>query len=312
MIKYWPNQPSIKLNNAIVELFMLLEKKITKNLSNNTHLYLYIDLLNLKNKNKLFKIILDEFKILILDLIELNLNKKQFIYLNKKIFLIFLQKVLSNFTLKDQNKKNYITKISLKMSKLYLFNELIKYLIFGSSTNNYNIFSFNKLYTPHIHVQILFENFIINTGNIIIKNIIENLKNPASIYKFFKEQNKCNYLYTSNRSITLFLNNLKLQNLVNFYIYNIKSLYNERERILLISSNGIITKYIYISNIKKIKCLNQIQVFFLFWLEIKDIIIPRIEKLLIQVSKYLIYFLINFFSNLVIIILRILIFYLDK
>nr|ARW68213.1 hypothetical protein [Chondria sp. (in: red algae)] len=311
MIKYWPNQPSIKLNNAIVELFVITERKIKTDLSNETNYYLYLDILNIKHKHQLFRVIINEFKILILDLIELNLNEQQLDYLDQKILTIFIEKVFNDF--KQQNHQlNNNTRILLDIDKLYLIRELIVYLLFGSSKIKCSIFSFNPLYTPYNHVQILFENFIINTANTIVKNTIEDLQNSTSIYNFFKKTNKCNYLYTSNRSITLFLNNLKWQNFMEYYIYSIKSLYNEREKILLISSQGIITKYIYTSNMEKIKCLNKIQGFFLFWLEIRDLIIPKTEKILIQTSKYLVYFLVNFLSNLVIASLRLIIFYLSK
>lgn len=307
MIKYWPNQPSIKLNNAIVELFTITEKKIIYNLSNATNSYLYLDILNIENRYKLLKLILNEFKILILDLIELNLNEQQLYCLDKKIFKIFLEKVLDKF----EQRKNQQT-ILIDINNIYLVKELINYLLFGSSRIKYNLFSFTPLYTPYYHVQILFENFIISTANIIINNIIEDLKSSSSIYLFFKTSNRCNYIYTSNRSITLFLNNLRWQNIINNYICNTKCLYNEREKILLISSEGIITKYIYTSNVKRVKCLNRFQGFILFWLEIKDIIIPKTEKILIRTSKYLVYFLINFLSNLIITLLRFIIFYLSK
>jgi len=311
MIKYWPNQPSIKLNNAIVELFIITEKKVKTNIFNETNYYLYTDILNIDNKRKLFKIILSEFKILLLDLIELNLNPKQIKYLHTKILVIFIHKVYEKFKLNTNNLQDNI-QILIDKNKVYTIKELIIYLIFGSSTIKQSVFSFNPLYTPYNHIQILFENFIIYSSNIVMKNIIDNLSNSASIYNFLKNTNKCNYLYTSNRSITLFLNNLKWQNLIEFYIYNTKYLYNEREQVLLISSKGIIMKYIYNSNIERIKSLNQFQIIFLFWLEIKDLIIPKIEKAIIQVSRYIIFFLINFFSNLIIILVRFLIFYLNK
>nr|ARW60116.1 hypothetical protein [Laurencieae sp.] len=311
MIKYWPSQPSIKLNNAIVELFLVTEKKITYNLSNKTNYYLYIDILNTENKYTLFKIILNEFKNLILNLIEIDINPERLNYLNKKILITFIQTSLVNFKLKTcyiHIKKINITNIK----NSFLSKELITYLVFGSSKINTNTFSFNPIYTPYNHVQILFENFIIQVSNIIIENIIEELNNSASIYSFLKEENKFNQLYTSSRSIILFLNNLKLQNFIDRYIYTAKSLYNEREQIWLISSQGMVTKYIYTSNIEKLKNLNQIQAIFLLWLEIKDLTVPKIERIVVQICKYFIYFLVNFLSNLIIILIRTIIFYLSK
>lgn len=311
MIKYWPIQQSIKLNNAIVELFLVTEKKFAYNLINNTKYYLYIDILDNKNKYILFKIILSEFKNLVLNLIEINVSQKQLKYLNNKIFIIFIQTTLMKFKLNTRyQKKN--NNISIEFNNYFLVKELITYLIFGSTKININTFSFDPIYTPYRHVQILFENFIIQSANLIIKNIMGELGNSASIYTFLKEENKFNQLYTSNRSIILFLNNLKVQETINFYIYRTKSLYNEREQVWLISSRGIVTKYIPISNIEELKTLNEIQAIFLFWLEIKDLMIPKLERVIIQIGKYIIYFIVNFLSNLILLLIRFVIFYLGK
>lgn len=311
MIKYWPSQQSIKLNNAIVELFLVTEKKLAYNLINNTKYYLYIDILNNKNKFILFKIILSEFKNLILNLIEINVSQKQLIYLNNKIFIIFIQTTLMKFKLnKRYQKKN--NNITVEFNNYFLVKELITYLIFGSAKININTFSFDPIYTPYKHVQVLFENFIIQSANLIIKNIIGELGNSALIYTFLKEENKFNQLYTSNRSIILFLNNLKVQEAINLYIYNTKSLYNEREQVWLISSKGIITKYIPISNIEGLKTLNELQAIFLFWLEIKDLMIPKLERVIIQIGKYIIYFIVSFLSNVILLLIRVVIFYLSK
>jgi len=310
MIKYWPTQPSIKLNNAIVELFVITSSKVEMNLSNRTNYYLYLDILNIESKYQLFKVMLREFKILLLDLVELDINEKQFNYVDEKILKVFIKKVFS-YLEQQHPQLGEETVISLNNNEISLIRELINYLIFGSSRVTSSIFSFNPLYTPYNHVQILFENFIIHTANAIIQNIIKNLKGSTEIYNFFRENNKCNSLYTSNRSITLFLNNLKWQNFIEYYFSRTKSLYHEREKVFLLSSQGIISKYIYTSSTRKIKCLNKMQGLFLLWLEIKDLIIPKAEKILVQTSKYLIYFLVNFFSNLVIALLRLIIFYLN-
>ena len=310
MIKYWPTQPSIKLNNAIVELFVITSSKVEMNLSNRTNYYLYLDILNIESKYQLFKVMLREFKILLLDLEELDINEKQFNYVDEKILKVFIKKVFS-YLEQQHPQLGEETVISLNNNEISLIRELINYLIFGSSRVTSSIFSFNPLYTPYNHVQILFENFIIHTANAIIQNIIKNLKGSTEIYNFFRENNKCNSLYTSNRSITLFLNNLKWQNFIEYYFSRTKSLYHEREKVFLLSSQGIISKYIYTSSTRKIKCLNKMQGLFLLWLEIKDLIIPKAEKILVQTSKYLIYFLVNFFSNLVIALLRLIIFYLN-
>nr|YP_009944513.1 hypothetical protein [Osmundea sinicola]QFR99807.1 hypothetical protein [Osmundea sinicola] len=309
MIKYWPSQPSIKLNNAIVELFLVTERKLNYNLRNHTNHYLYIDILNTKNKYILFQTILNELKNLLLNLVEININQKQLNYLNHKIFLIFIRTTLTKIGLNKSNQYNHKV---IKIKNSFLFKELITYLVFGSERMNIYTFSFDPIYTPYNHVQILFENFIIQVANIVLKHTIEELNNFSAINKFLKKDNKFNQIYTSNRSIILFLNNLKLQDIIELYIYTTQSLYNEREQIWIISSRGITSKYIYVSKIDKLKKLNQGQTILLLWLEIKDIIIPKIEKIIIQIGKYTIYFIVNLFSNFVILLIRIIIFYLIK
>nr|YP_010619004.1 hypothetical protein PNW47_pgp178 [Pterosiphonia complanata]WAX03017.1 hypothetical protein [Pterosiphonia complanata] len=312
IIKYWPNQQSISLNNTVVDLFIETEKKLESKIDNKSDQYLYLDILNEITKTELLKSILDEFKELILDMIEINLDSKILIKLNTKIVAIFIHRISNNFSLNF--KLDYIrcNNIKLKDNYKYSIDYLLIYFIFGSSYIEDNIFLFEKLYTPYNHVKVLLENFIIQIGNVMIKQLISNLNNSININKFFKKQNICNKLYTSNRSIILFLNNLKWQNLIQSYIYEIKSLYNERQKVWIIGSEGITSKYIYLSKSKTIHNLNQIKIIFIFWLEIKDLLIPKTEEFIIQIAKYLLYCSINLFSNLILILIRIIVFYLNK
>nr|YP_009391972.1 hypothetical protein [Periphykon beckeri]ARW60320.1 hypothetical protein [Periphykon beckeri] len=310
-IKYWPNQPSINLNNAVVNLLIETEKKLILTTKNKSYQYLYLDMLNTMNRIKLLTSILNQLKELILDIVEINLNYKTMISLNKKIETIFINRVSQEF-LSRLKFKQTVHKHQFPNNHKNLSNYLLTYLIFGSSYIESNIFLFDKLYTPYNHVKILLENFIIQTGNIIIKQIIYNLNNSSDINKFLKQQDLCNKLYISNRSVVLFINNLKWQDLINSYIYDIKSLYNERQKICIISSSGIITKYIHLSKKTQIQNLNQMKIIFIFWLEIKDFFIPKTEKFLMQIGKYLLYCSINLFSNLILILIRIIVFYLNK
>nr|YP_009399427.1 hypothetical protein [Dictyomenia sonderi]ARW69033.1 hypothetical protein [Dictyomenia sonderi] len=312
MIKYWPNRQSISLNNAVVDLFIETEKKLALKTDNESQEYLYLDILNNINRIELLQSILNEFKELILDMIEINLNTKMLIKLNKKIVSIFINRVSNKFFVKFKFDHVKLNNITIQNSHNNLTDYLLIYLIFGSSYIEDDTFLFEKSYTPYNHVKVLLENFIIQIGNIIIKQLIFNLNHSLNINNFLKKQNICNKLYTSNRSIVLFLNNLKLQNLVQSYIYEIKSFYNERQKVWIISSEGIISKYIYLSKGKKIQSLNQIKILFLFWLEIKDLLIPKAEKFIIQIAKYFLYCSINLFSNLILILIRIIVFYLNK
>lgn len=313
MVKYWPTQQSIYLNNSIVDLFIETEKKFILVKYNKSNQYLYLDMLSTISRNKLFEYIINDFKKLILDLIELDLNLKKIMSISSKIRTIFIEKVSQRFlyqlkykTIEWRNKKEY------EHNSNDLLQHLMIYLIFGSSSINQNTFIFPAIYTPYNHVKILLENFIIQTANNIIKEIIYNLNYSSNINIFLKDQNICNKLYSSNRSIILFLNNIKWQNFLQSYIYDVKCFYSERQQIWLLSSQGMITKYIHISNLEEIKKMDQLKTVFLFWLEIKDLIIPKIEKLLVQIAKYFLYSSLNLLSNLFLIIIKILVFYLSK
>nr|WGH12944.1 hypothetical protein Ycf55 [Echinothamnion sp.] len=312
ILKYWPNRPSINLNNTVVNLFIETEKKLMLKTNNKSNQYLYLDILNINTRNKLLQSILNEFKELVLDIIEINLNTQMIIKLNKRIGNIFIARVLKKFLLQFRYKYNVNNDYQFNDSYNNLIDYLLIYLIFGSSYIEDNIFLFETLYTPYNHVKILLENFIIQTGNITIKQLIYNLNNSPSINKFLKKHNICNKIYTSNRSIILFLNNLKWQNFIQSYIYDVKSFYNERQKIWVISSEGTTAKYIYISKERKIQSFNQTKVLFIFWLETKDLLIPKTEKFIIQIAKYFLYCSINLFSNLILILIRIIVFYLNK
>nr|ARW69238.1 hypothetical protein [Polysiphonia sp.] len=314
IIQYWPNHQSIYLNNAIVELFIETEKKFLLKTQNSNPGYLYLDILNIITRTELLKSVLNEFKELILDIIELNLSCKTVKKLYKKISIIFINRVLANLLVKLQHNKirSKNIKINLDYNNANLIEYLLIYLIFGSSYIDRKVFLFEATNTPYHHVRILLENFIIQSANTTINILFNQLKYTIHINKFLTKYSLCNRLYSSNRSIVLFLNNLKWQRLIYAYIYETKLSYSERQKIFVISSSGIISKYIYIARKKQIKRLNQVKIIFILWLEIKDLMIPKIEKFIIQIIKYFLYCSINLISNTILILIKAIVIYLKK
>ena len=311
MIKYWPNQQNIHLNNAIVELFFATEKKLVFKNDNKSNQYLYLDILNKKTRTQLLQHVLSEFKKLILDLREINLTPKILYKFSNKIERIFIYKTYEKFAKKfDYTKLNYKKNEKFKCENNSLIEHLLIYLIFGSSQTENSTFIFEPIYTPYNQITILLEHLIIEVSNSITKIIINNLANTTHLNSFLKMSNICNKLYTSNRSIVLFTNNLKWQAFIKFYIYEVKSFYNERQQIWVVGQDGITTKYIYMSRKKGARNFKNIKIIFILWLEIKDLLIPKIEKLIIQILKYFLYCSINLLSNIVIILVKIMIFYL--
>lgn len=322
MITYWPNKQSIELNNSIVTLFSETKNKLKYNLINRTKYYLYIDILNDQLKTKLLKIILKEFEKLILDIIELNINKNQLQKLNYKLLCDFIYKITNNFlsilhyniniNLKNEQYFKADYKKLIKIEHEILFINLLQYLIFGSISIDKNFFNFNQFYTPYKHVQILFENYIIQISNLSMHYIFKKIKSLTKIIVFLKKYEICYNLYISNRSIALFFNNLQLQNLIYSYIYQTVAIYNSIYRVWLISSKGIITKEIYSIRLQNLNKLSNIQIFILFIIEIKDIVFPKIKKYIMIMIKYIIYIILNLFSNTTILITRLVSSYIQK
>nr|QCI04531.1 hypothetical protein [Apoglossum ruscifolium] len=272
-------------------------------------------------------IILKELEKIILDIIELNLNKAHLKQLNYKIFDDFITKVSKHFTSEinntnnikfnrlERNKSIYNNNdyyYSILLEYKFLLNNILTYLIFGSIDIDETIFMFNKFYTPYNHVQILFENFILQISNYVINYIFNQFSCLSDIIKFLQINEICSYSYISIRSIALYFNNLNWQNLVYLHIYQPKSIYSANYRVSLLSSKGMITKHIYLSRLENLNQLSKIKIILLFMLETKDIIIPKIEKLLIITTKYLIYIFINLFSNIIILAIRIILSYIRK
>nr|YP_009391358.1 hypothetical protein [Platysiphonia delicata]ARW59502.1 hypothetical protein [Platysiphonia delicata] len=321
MTKYWPNHQSAELNYHIALLFKITYKKLFQNLSNNTNHYLYTDLLNDKNKKKLLIIILKEFEILILDIIELNIQKKHLTKINYKIFHDFVNKVSKSFikTIDEyQKEKGILLEYSFQYPIIYndgnehLLKYLLFYLVFGSSSIDQKTFNFNKFYTPYKHVQILFENLIVQTSNLSMENICRDFTSIEELFLFLRKYNICHSMYISPRSIALFFNNLYWQNLMHIYINKPKEIYSAIQQVWILSYRGLIIKNIYLARIKICQNLNKMQVFLLMVLEIRDIIVPKIENYVVIIVKYIIYVMLSIFSNITILVIRLISLYNKK
>lgn len=313
MIKYWPNQQGISLNKNVINIFYHIEKKLLSNLSNNTKCFLYIDILNNYNKYIIMRIILKEFKLLILDLVELNLPLDYIVNMKSQIIIDLTEQAQKKLIRhKDSylyknylNSDTYIKNIYLQQNLLIEY--ILIYFLFGSSFIPNNIFPFHNLYTPKEHVQILLENFIIQLSNLLVFYILDPINglpyNQNTLYKY----KLCNATYLATRSIAVFKNNLSFQNITDFYLGQPRAIYSSKYRVFLISSRGIVTKYIFISRINDLQKLSKIQLFLLLFLEIQDIIIPKIENSLLVTTKIIFYTLINVFGNSLILLIRVLI-----
>nr|QCI07806.1 hypothetical protein [Pleonosporium borreri] len=295
IVKYWPQKPSIELNYAVVDLFIKIRQKCTKNLTNNTNYYLYTDILDNNTKCRLFTIILNELEILLLDILELNLTIIDIQTLDYQILCNFIDKNLITFLYdfnihnnESLNLKKYAYS-NILLDKNLLIAPLLIYLLFGSYYIDDQLFIFNYKNTPKEHIIILFENFIIQSSNLIVYNIFNRIKSLPKIIYFFKKNHLCNINYLSTRSISLFLNQLTYQYLLYTYIYLPKAIYSSRYQVWIISSQGLIKKNIYVLRIQDLYNISKNKYIFLLIIEILDIIIPKIEKILLILGKILFY-----------------------
>lgn len=313
MIKYWPHRQSIELNHEVALLFAQTKNKFASNLlENTTNDLLSIDIIDNHNKSKIFHCVLKELEILILDIIELDLNIENIKLLNHKMLYDLIEKTLLQFISNDkilkevfQFKKNisYNSDITFFEHKLLLENVLI-YLVFGSNYIQDKIFAFDNLKTPQKHVSILLENLVIQTSNFALIQIIEETYSLSELISFLIDNNLCNSSYLSIRSIALFRNNLIIQNLKYRYINQPRAIYGARYKVWLLGFNGLICKYIYTSRLEDLPKLSKPKLIFIILIELQDIILPKLEQLLLILGKIILYVLINIVGTSIVFLIR--------
>lgn len=311
MIVYWPHDQGISLNSEVANLFFSTRQKFSDNLRNQTNYSLYIDILDKVLTKHLFSIVLTELEILILDIVELDLSLKHINMLNYKILYDLIQRSLNNFLLylDDSSyiviscKINNYLDLVLSEHKL-LLEYFLTYVIFGSSAISDKVFPFNNLYTPKEYVAILLENLIIQVSNLIIFSILDSMQSLANITAFIRMHSLCNPSYLSIRSLALFRNTLTAQKFIYWYIQKPKEIYSSRYKTWLISTNGLVCKYISVVRLEDLSRLSNIQLVFILFIEIQDLVIPQTEKLLLIFSKIIIYIFVNFLGNSIIFCIR--------
>ena len=317
MTRLWPKDSGIDLNNEVAYLFFSTKNKLFSNLNNCTNHNLYIDLLNVDGKRILLQTCLYELEILVLDIVELSLSPKNIQFLSYKISYDLINKskrrFLSNFIVGQSNLKSYVCDNSLVMDsyvnlivseyKIILYNLLI-YIIFGSSAVQDNSIIFTYESTPSYYVSILLETFLVQFSNIVVYIILDSFSTLFDMHYFLSHSKLCNKSYLSIRSLAYFKNSLSYQKLIYSYIRYPQLVYNCRCCVLLISSSGIVSKYIYSTRFKEMLNLSPLQLFTVFLIELQDLVIPRLEFIFLVFGKIVLYIFINLFTNSFIIIVK--------
>lgn len=301
---YWPYQQSITLNLEVANLFIQTYKKFFISLTNRTKQKIPIDILHYSIKENLFIQILIELEIIILDIIELNLKKKDIQELYNQILysLIYktMKKLLNQANIISQNYKidSYCTyTIRLLDENSRIFQSLFIYLIFGSKDIEHSIFQFHKIKTPKYHVKVLFENFIIQLSNIIIFTFLANTLNIQNLSRSLINDQIYRAKYKSIRNISNFQNNLLSCNWLYYYIFYPQNIYCNQYQVWLFSSKGIIYKYIYANRCYEYLKLSPSQMSAIIYLELQDFIIPKINFLTALLGKLIIYTLIEIINK---------------
>lgn len=297
---YWPNKQSIRLNLEVANLFIQTYKKLSINLNNTTNQVLPTDILDNYIKQKLLINILIELEIIVVDIVELNLSKRQIKNLFSKITYNLIYKIIKKIISYEQiyyiNPPN---QFNCNYNKLffednqYITESLFIYLIFGSNHVQNKIFQFETNKTPKYHVKNLFENFIIQISNAIIFNFLENHKSLKNIYKILIDKNLCNKNYQSIRNISKFQNNLYSYNWLNKYIFFPQNIYCNQCKVWLFSSKGLIYRYIYSNRYLNYIKLSKSQISSLIYLEVQDYFIPKINYLIQLLGKLIIYLILD-------------------
>ena len=300
LTQYWPKNLNEKLDHYVAYLFCQTKSKITFSLTNQSQKILALDLIVLQKKEKLLTFVLQEFEVLLLDIIELDLDATEISMLRTKLLydLIykscqqFVHNILGSeheFCIKIHTQDLYLLAI-LKDSKVN-FENLVNFLLFGSQNNT--------MISLH-YVEFLLHNLILQISN-LISYLFLSQATTRKLFSQIKQFCQSTIIlpnFGSIRSLEKLQNSITLQNLKYFYIDQPKAIYNSRYELSMLTSKGIINKTITINRSSEFRYLSYIQLFIPKLLEIQDFLIPQIKSIIIILGRILTHTCINIFNNL--------------
>nr|YP_009314440.1 Hypothetical protein ycf55 [Liagoropsis maxima]SCW22694.1 Hypothetical protein ycf55 [Liagoropsis maxima] len=313
MITYWPRTQGIHLNNQVSNLFKKIYIKLNFNLYNKTSHILAIDIVDSQVKQELFKIILLELEILILDITELDVSIRDMQSLNKRILIDLITKSLCNFRQifnledLDVNIIQFNSLISYKRISIehrLLLHNLLVYLIFGSSGDTTKTYLFPQGEIPVQHVEILLDNLVIQLADFIFYRLLNSSSSILRLFRFLKTNKICRNTYVSARSIATFKNNLVWNNYLLYYFQQPRIIYNNRYQVWIFSKKGLHCQYIYAYRENDLKVLSSFHVFIIILLELQDFILPKVQTIFLLIGKILIYLIRYIITNSLKVILK--------
>nr|YP_010336733.1 hypothetical protein MW559_pgp153 [Stylonema alsidii]UNJ15139.1 hypothetical protein [Stylonema alsidii] len=285
---YWPSTPGPDLNYKISIIFANLHIKISQNLSNQSTHNIALDVLSIHQKYYLLHIILKELKKTILENIIFEIQSKQIIVNRNVILANILSNTRQQFLFDKQHDLVGHQKqlINYDAETLYeLQNNLTLLLtlsILGSSPKIQTLLNpviTSKIY--NVQVEILFENFLIQTANLFIDALLRT--NEGISFGF--QNHLFNSNYSSIRNIEQFRNNLMWYKFLYRYIVIPKNIYENKYNLYVMSPKGIIQKYIFTQRLSELTQLSTIQLIVTFIIEIQDFLLPKIYNLIQFILK---------------------------
>lgn len=288
MTQYWPSEQGVLLNKKVAYLFNKIYLKFNYCLYNNTKTLLSFDIINLQTKKELFKIIILELEILVLDIIDLNLNLSDIQVLSSKLFIDLINKSIHSFcdyvlnikyNLYNFHYQNNLLQNTFVLDKHLILEDLLVYLIFGNSIHNQNNdnYLYNKI--PQQYIEVLLDNCIIQIGHIVFYQFILNNKSLFKLFKFLTYNKLHHDKYISVKSLTGFKNNLIWQQIIYYYLIQPKAIYNNYYIVWFFDTQGLLYKYIYTYRTSDAKHLSSIQMIVISILELQDFLYPKIYRL---------------------------------
>nr|YP_009315057.1 Hypothetical protein ycf55 [Titanophycus setchellii]SCW23512.1 Hypothetical protein ycf55 [Titanophycus setchellii] len=298
MITYWPSQPGAQLNQQVSGLFKKIYVKLNYNLYNKTSQILSIDIVNSYVKKELFKVILLELEILLLDITELDVPINDLEVLNKRVLIDLINKSSLSFQqiLNIERSPEYMSQSStsilykrILLEHQLLLQNLLIYLIFGSSGDQTNTYLFPDNKIPVQHVEILLDNVVIQVADLIFYTLINTDRSIIDLFDFLKVNKICRNTYVSIRSIATFKNNLIWNKYLAYYLQQPRIIYNNRYQVWIFSTKGLHCQYIYAYRENDFEVLSSVQVLIIILLELQDFILPKIQSIFLLIGKVWIY-----------------------
>jgi Protein of unknown function (DUF3685) len=312
-IKYWPEKQGIDLNLQVSKLFKKLYLKFNFNVYNKTSNVLSIDIVNKQIKKEIFKIILLELEILVLDIVELDVSFEDLEQLNRKILVDLISKSVVNLQLLlnipkikvlESDLNSALSRKHIFLEHQFLLQHLLSYLIFGSIHHKIQAYLFVKSKVPTKHVEILLDNLIIQSADIIFYELISTEMSLASLFNFLKLHNICHDGYISIRSIATFKNNLAWSKLMSYYLSYPRGIYNNRYQVWIFTNDGLYSQYIYAYRENDLKTLSGLQIIITVLFELQDFIFPKIQKIVFLFGKVFIYLFRHVIGSVITVLLK--------